>query len=85
MTESRVLVVPDPNLGQNCTLEIPLWRVATLEYIGSILQSHIGLNLVEAGRSRKIQLSFPYPAEGAFHNCFEAMRRCMAVIPLRKV
>ena len=85
VTDSRVLVVPDPNLGQLCTLEVPLAQLATLEYIGSILESRIGLNLVETGKVRQIQLSFPYPAEGAFHRCFEAMRRCMAVLPLSQV
>jgi len=85
VTDSRVLVVPDPDLGRHCTLEVPLMQIATLEYVGSILNSHIGLNLVEAGKARQIQLSFLYPAEGAFHRCFEAMRRCMAVLPLRQI
>jgi hypothetical protein len=60
-------------------------RPATLEYVGSILNSYIGLDVVEAGKALQIRFSFPYPAEGAFHNCFEAIRRCMAVLPLRQI
>ena len=85
VTDSRVLVVPDPDVGRYCTLEVPLMRVATLEYVGSILNSYIGLNLVEEGKVRQIRLSFPYPAEGAFYCCFETMRRCMAVLPLHQL
>jgi inorganic pyrophosphatase len=85
VTNGCVLVLPDPDLDQRCTLEISLRQIATLEYVRSILNSHIGLHLVEAGKVRQIQLSFPYPAEDAFHRCFEAMRSTMAVFPLRKV
>jgi len=84
VTSSRSLILPDPALGLHGMQEIPLKRIATLEYVGSILNSYIGLDMVEAGKARQIRFNFPYPAEGAFHNCFEAIRRCMAVLPLRQ-
>jgi inorganic pyrophosphatase len=82
VTGSRLLVISDPDLHKSFTLQVPLTQIATVEYAGSILNSHIALSLVESGKVRTIKLSFPYSADGAFHRCFEAMRRCMAVLPL---
>jgi inorganic pyrophosphatase len=82
VTESRVLVISDPDLHQPCTLNISLLQLATLEYVGSILNSYIEFNLVESEEVRQIRLSFPYTAEGAFQGCFQAIRRSMAILPV---
>lgn len=83
ITGNRILVIPDPNVDSQNILSIDQKDVATLEYAGSILNSYIGINAIEADKVTKIQLKFPYPAEIAFHNCLEAIRRCMAVLPLK--
>jgi hypothetical protein len=82
VTDRRMLVIPDSDKNRRATLEVPLADLATLEYVGSILSSHIGLSIAHKDGIRELRLSFPYPAESAFHACFEALRRCMAVIPL---
>lgn len=82
VTGSRLLVISDPVLQQQLILNIPLTQIPTVEYAGSILNSYIELSLVESGKIQRITLKFPYSADGAFHRCFEAMRRCMAVMPL---
>jgi len=82
ITGSRILIFPDPDISHNPTVDIQLGNIGTLEYVGSILHSYIGFTVVEAGISKKIQWEFPYTADGAFHNCFEAIRRCMASIPI---
>jgi hypothetical protein len=82
VTGSRLLILSDADLHPLVTSNIPLTQIATLEYVGSILNSHIELSLVESGKVRTIKLRFPYSADGAFHRCFEAMRCCMAVLPL---
>jgi hypothetical protein len=84
VTDHRLLTIPDPAVRQPCGLDIRLAQLAMPEYAGSILRSYIGLNLIERGKVRQVQLGFPYPAEGAFHRCFEALRRCMAVLPLSR-
>ncbi len=84
VTDRRVLILPDPALRLPCSLDIRLAQLAIPEYAGSILRSHIGFDLVESGKARRVQLSFPYPAVGAFRRCFEALRRCMAVLPLSR-
>lgn len=82
ITGSRLLVVSDSDLHQSITLDIPLTQIATLSYTGSILNSYMELIVVESGKVQSITLKFPYSADEAFHRCFEAMRRCMAVLPL---
>ncbi|GAP20185.1 inorganic diphosphatase [Leptolinea tardivitalis] len=82
VTDNRALVISESELKNDSKQEYPLTQIATLEYAGSIIHSHICFNIIEKETSRSIQLNFPYPAEGAFHKCFEAMRRCMAVLPL---
>ena len=82
VTGSRLFIVADPDLQQPLILDIPLSRIVTMEYTGSILNSYIELSLVESGKVQRITLKFPYSADGAFHRCFEVIRRCMAVIPL---
>lgn len=82
VTNKRILIVPDPYLESSNLLEIDQRDITTLDYVGSILNSYIGLNIGKNGKVQKIQLNFPYTAEIAFHNCFEAIRRCMAVLPL---
>jgi hypothetical protein len=82
ITDQRLLVIPDPEKKRGPTLEVPLGNLTTLEYVGSILSSHIGLNIAQQDTIHQLQLRFPYPAERAFHSCFEELRRCMAVIPL---
>lgn len=82
VTNERIMMVTDPSLPKPLLINIPLANLTTLEYVGSVLNSHIGLHLVESGKSASIQISFPYSAEIAFHRCFEAIRRCMAIIPL---
>lgn len=76
ITEKRIFILPDRSL------EIPLAQVATLEYTGSILESSIVVNYFLQGGLRRSFVNFPYPAQGAFRNCFEAARCCMAVLPL---
>lgn len=82
VTASRLFVVSDPDAQQPLSLNIPLAKISTVEYVGSILNSYLELSLVESGKVRKLTLNFPYSADGAFHRCFEALRRCMAVLPL---
>jgi len=82
VTGSRLLVISDPDLQQPLIKNIPLTQISTVEYVGSILNSYIELNLVESGKIQRITLKFPFPADGAFHGCLEAIRRCMAVLPL---
>jgi inorganic pyrophosphatase len=83
VTGDRILVIPDPNIESQSILSINQKDVVTLEYAGSILNSYIGINTIETGKAQRIQLNFPYPAEIAFHNCLEAIRRCMAILPLQ--
>jgi hypothetical protein len=76
VTERRILILPDH------TLEIPLTQVATLEYTASILESSLVIGHIQEGSVQRKVILFPYPAQDAFRNCFEAARRCMAVLPL---
>jgi len=76
VTERRIFMLP------NHSIDIPLARVATLEYTSSILESSLGVNYFERGKLQKMEILFPYPAQDSFRTCFEAARRCMAVLPL---
>ncbi len=76
VTEHRIFLLPDHSF------EIPLTQVATLEYTSSILESSFVINHFHHGSLRRRVVFFPYPAQGAFRDCFEATRRCMAVLPL---
>lgn len=76
VTECRLFTLPE------VSLDIPLAQIATLEYTGSILESSIAVNYFDKGNPRRVVVPFPYPAEAAFRDCFEATRRCMAVVPL---
>ncbi len=86
--EERVLVVT----GQRVVVlpaarpDIPLSRIAALEYSNSIIQSYLALHFVTpAGHPGRHLIHFPYPAEAAFRACFEVLERSMAVVPLTKV
>lgn len=76
ITEKRIFQLPDRSI------DIPLTKIATLEYTSSILQSSLVINHIQHGRSHRKEIYFPYPAQDAFRDCFEAVRRCMAVLPL---
>ncbi|MFH2040506.1 MAG: inorganic diphosphatase [Chloroflexota bacterium] len=76
VTQRRIFLLPD------LTLNVPLANINTLEYTSSILESSLAINYIENGTAIQYKLSFPYPAQGAFQECFEMTRRCMAVVPL---
>jgi len=74
VTERRLFTLPE------ISLDVPLAQITTLEFSGSILESFVVVNYFDKGTPRWAVLSFPYPVESAFRNCFEAARRCMAVV-----
>lgn len=76
VTNRRVFLLP------NHSLDISLEQIATLEYTGSILRSSLAIHYFDGGKLKQKEIFFPYPAEDSFRNCFEAARRCMAVLPL---
>jgi hypothetical protein len=76
VTQKRIFQLPDHSI------DIPLTNIATLEYTSSILQSSLVINHIQHGKSQRKEIYFPYPAQHAFRDCFEAARRCMAVLPL---
>ena len=78
VTNQRMFLLPDHSL------DVSLGQVATLEYTGSILHSSLAINYLEDGKLQHKDIFFPYPAQDTFRNCFEAARRCMAVIPYNK-
>ena len=75
VTDRRIFLLP----GRSFT--VPLSNIATLEYTSSILESSIAANYVQKGVQHRKIINFPYPAQESFRECFEAARRCMAVIP----
>jgi inorganic pyrophosphatase len=76
VTERRMFLLPDRSF------DIPLKHISTLEYTGSILRSSLAVNFMNNGIPHSNTILFPYPAENSFRNCFEAARRCMAILPL---
>ncbi|MBN1453255.1 MAG: hypothetical protein JW963_19735 [Anaerolineales bacterium] len=76
VTERRIFMLP------NHSLDIPFGQVATLEYTSSILESALALNSIQNGSTQRSVIIFPYPAQCFFRDCFEAARRCIAVLPL---
>jgi inorganic pyrophosphatase len=82
VTSSRLLVVSDTDQQPTIIQNISFAKIATVEYVGSILNSYIELSLSQSREIHRITLRFPYSADVAFHRCFEAMRRCLAVTPL---
>ena len=76
VTERRIFLLPD------LSLEVPLGQIANMEYTSSILESSLIINHIHHGRLRRRVVFFPYPALDAFQDCFDAARRCMAVLPL---
>jgi len=76
VTEQRVFMLP------NHSINIALAQIATLEYTGSILASSLVINHFENDKLRQTEIPFPYPTQDSFRICFEAARRCMAVLPL---
>lgn len=76
VTDRRLFVLP------NLEWEIPLQQIAALEMTSSILESSLVINYVEREETKRKAILFPYPAQRAFRECFEAARRCMAVVPL---
>lgn len=79
VSSTRLRVIPDPIHRLQTEIDIAYRQISTLEYVGSILSSHIDLSLVCEGEIRKLVINFPYPAEHSFHTCFEAIRRCAAI------
>ncbi len=82
ITNSRIMLVADPNHPKPLLWSVPLVNITTLEYVGSVMHSYIGLHVDETEKTPLIKIKFPYSAEIAFHRCFETIRRCMAVLPL---
>jgi len=82
--DARVLVVTNQRmfLLPSHSLDVSLGQIATLEYTGSILRSSLTLNYFDDGKLKHNEIFFPYPAQDAFRNCFESVRRCMAMVPL---
>jgi hypothetical protein len=78
VTERRLFMLPDHSL------DLPLDQVGTLEYTSSILESALTLISIQNGSTRRSVILFPYPAQRYFRDCFEAARRCMAVLPLSR-
>lgn len=76
VTERRLFILP--TLSQ----EIPLNQITTLEYQSSVLESFLSIQYYRQGTLRRSVISFPFPVESAFHDCFESARRCLAVTPL---
>ena len=76
VTEHRIFLLPDDSL------DISLGQIATLEYTSSILESSLAINFIEKGKLQREVIFFPYPAQDSFRDCFEAARRCMAILPL---
>ena len=76
VTECRIFLLPDHSL------DISLGQIATLEYTSSILESSLAVNFIENGDLRRKVIFFPFPAQDSFRICFEAARRCMAVLSL---
>lgn len=74
-TDRRIFLLPDRSL------DITLGQIATLEYTGSILESSLAINFMKQGKLQRKVIYFPYPAQDSFRICFEAARRCMAVLP----
>ncbi len=76
VTERRIFLLPDHSL------DISLDQIATLEYTSSILESSLVLNYIQNDGPQHNKILFPYPAQRFFRDCFESVRRCMAVLPL---
>jgi len=76
VTDRRIFLLPDRSL------DISLGQIATFEYTGSILESSLAINFIKQGKLLRKAIYFPYPAKDSFRDCFEAARRCMAVLPL---
>ncbi|MCL4529942.1 MAG: hypothetical protein M1282_11075 [Chloroflexi bacterium] len=74
VTGQRLLLLPDHSF------DVSLSEVATIEYTSSILESSLGVNYTQKGAHHRKTIYFPYPARDSFRDCFEAARRCMAVI-----
>lgn len=81
-TNQKVLVLSDGFEGGKVEFETGLSDICTIEYTGSILESSIQINFLLSGNNKSEVLFFPYPAESVFRRCFEAIRRCMAVVPV---
>ncbi len=75
-TDRRLFLLPDH------ALDIPLQQAATLEFTSSILESSLAINFIGRSGLERKAIPFPYPLQHAFRECFEAARRCMAVVPL---
>ena len=76
VTNRRLFLLPDLDW------EISLQQVVTLEFTSSILESSLVINYIGTAEAKSKVILFPYPAQGAFRECFEAARRCMAILPL---
>ncbi len=81
LTNRRIRLIPEPSSHVSVEIDISYSQISSLEYVSSILTSHIGLSVVNSGRTQSLKINFPYPAEHAFHSCFETLRRCLAVVP----
>jgi inorganic pyrophosphatase len=82
VTNRYIRLIVDPIHGNDPEMAIPYAQASSMEYVGSILSSHIGLSVFHSGECQQLCVNFPYPAEHRFHKCFEAMRRCVAITPI---
>ncbi len=74
-TERRLFLL------SNHPFEIGLSQIATLEYASSILESWLAINYIQKGAPHRRVIYFHHPAQDSFRDCYEAARRCLAVIP----
>jgi inorganic pyrophosphatase len=79
VTDRRLWIFPDSSRGDDQKLGVSLRDITSVEYVASILRSYIRLSIMEKNHSEVLMFTFPYPAERAFRECFEKLRRCMAV------
>jgi hypothetical protein len=80
---AQVLVVTERRmfLLSKHSFDVPLSKIAALEYTSSILESSLAVNYIDKGKPHRAEILFPYPAQEYFRACYEAARRCLAVIP----
>lgn len=82
--DQNLRILSDPAAGINESILIPHQQIAALQYSASILESSIGFTALSDGKVQTKQYPFPFPAENAFQQCFEALRRYSASVPFRE-
>jgi inorganic pyrophosphatase len=83
VTNQRLLVAPDPAVDDSLKLDLPLKQFTSMEFVESILESNICVHRIDAEGLHQHTLMFPYPAVTAFRQCFDAIIRYLAIIPLQ--